>query len=588
MYWTDEAPMRFGDAIRGSRGAIAGTPHRVGLVSNYEMDPVVTYLKAIGSADRVAYNVDGSGFAGLEDTLTRPCPADWNSAAILITGADAFPELSYRSRAAWSQSGLEELTAQADQRIDMLVKLLADAARAWAIPVLWIPYVAAGPPLSGASPGLASEAGLLPLRLALGVCAAAADIPNVTAMAPVAPVDGPRQRDEAAQLLLDAGLPFGLDDCYRLAHAVHAHSTPATARKVIVTDLDDTAWAGTLGEDGPAGISARPETGTYHFAAYQRFLALLASQGVVLAIASRNSPSDVDDVLRDPALRADAGIELEAGMFAVLSCSQDSKVIQVKRICERLNILPESVVFIDDDPAERFGVESGLPGVLCLAAPRAATVASLLHQLRCLFPVARPTAEDTGRTDLYRLRAAGEETRGEYATRTEFLHALELRGRFSFVRDGRAARPFQLYNKTNQFNLTGHRASSGEWQQWLDSADCHCVQGSLADRFGDHGIVFVALVKLRDRTLHIENAVLSCRVFNRTLETAFLHWISRMFDDQFSRITGRYVATGRNGPCREFFEHHGFRALSATEGETHFVMESLEFPRTEVIFADER
>src|SRR5439155_17125721 len=67
-------------------------------------------------------------------------------------------------------------------------------------------------------------------------------------------------------------------------------------KKCLVLDLDNTLWGGVLGEEGPQGIQLGPDYPGSAYVEFQRAIRSLRQRGVILAIASKNNPADVDEV----------------------------------------------------------------------------------------------------------------------------------------------------------------------------------------------------------------------------------------------------------------------------------------------------
>ena len=67
--------------------------------------------------------------------------------------------------------------------------------------------------------------------------------------------------------------------------------------KVLVLDLDNTLWGGTVGEDGVAGLKLGPDYPGAYFQNLQRAALDLARRGVLLAIASKNNEADAMEVI---------------------------------------------------------------------------------------------------------------------------------------------------------------------------------------------------------------------------------------------------------------------------------------------------
>jgi FkbH-like protein len=139
------------------------------------------------------------------------------------------------------------------------------------------------------------------------------------------------------------------------------------------------------------------------------------------------------------------------------------------------------------------------------------------------------------------------------------------------VDDFDTPRVVQLIGKTNQFNLTTRRYTDAEVRQFREDTDSIVYSMAVTDKFGDEGVVGVAIVKMKDDAWWIDSLLMSCRVIGRSAETALL---ARIVSDarakKAKRIIGEYIPTKKNPPAADLFEKHGFGipATSDNNGTT--------------------
>ena len=109
------------------------------------------------------------------------------------------------------------------------------------------------------------------------------------------------RRDVKAELV--AGFPYSLEHASAMAALLAELLYPPVPLKGLITDLDDTLWAGLLDEAGPEEVSW---SGADHrHALYQQLLASLAGAGVLIGVASRNDPALVAEALARSGPRVD-------------------------------------------------------------------------------------------------------------------------------------------------------------------------------------------------------------------------------------------------------------------------------------------
>ncbi|MBS2024570.1 MAG: HAD family hydrolase, partial [Deltaproteobacteria bacterium] len=331
-------------------------------------------------------------------------------------------------------------------------------------------------------------------------------------------------------------------------------------RKCLVVDLDNTLWGGVVGEDGPAGIKLSKEYPGAAFRALQQVLRDLAARGVLLAIASKNNLADAMEVLEKH-----AEMLLRPKDFAAVRINWNDKSQSLRELAAELNIGLDSLVFLDDNPIERERVRTEVPEVAVLELP--AEPMEYAAFLRNVAWFERPalTSEDRARTQQYaeqRERALLEATAGSVE---EFLRSLSMSMQARRPDDKTLARVAQLTQKTNQFNLTTRRRSEEELRAF-ERAGGEVWHYAVQDRFGDNGIIGVALLERRGDVAELDTLLMSCRVIGRTVETAMLaHLAQRARALGAKTLSGWFIPTAKNAPGKDFFAAHGF-TVAETRG----------------------
>ena len=128
----------------------------------------------------------------------------------------------------------------------------------------------------------------------------------------------------------------------------------------------------------------------------------------------------------------------------------------VAELASELSLGDESLLFIDDNPAECAAVRAALPHVPCWCWPQEAAEARM--QLDHFWPLdvagrAAATTDDARRAASYAAEAPRRALRARAASLQAYLEALELRIRFTTLDEERdAERLIQLRERTNQFN----------------------------------------------------------------------------------------------------------------------------------------
>lgn len=337
-------------------------------------------------------------------------------------------------------------------------------------------------------------------------------------------------------------------------------------KKCLVLDLDNTLWGGIIGEDGLRGIRLGDTPEGEAFQAFQESVLALKERGVILAVCSKNNDADAREVFeRHPAMR----IGLDD--IAVFVADWRPKPEQLRSVAAALDIGVDSLVFVDDNPAEREAVRQLLPevDVVTLPADPAGYVAALSEYL--LFEPASFTAEDSRRTKHYRARADAAAAAASAETMEDFYRSLEMRAVVSPFTEDDLPRIAQLVGKTNQFNVTTRRHSAAALAGFAADPDCAHLTVRLRDRFADHGLIAVVIAFRRGDALEIDTWLMSCRVIGRRLEETTFHELCRAATDRgCTQIRGSYVPTARNGLVRDLFARLGFEPVGESDGVTEW------------------
>ena len=126
------------------------------------------------------------------------------------------------------------------------------------------------------------------------------------------------------------------------------------------------------------------------------------------------------------------------------------------------------------------------------------------------------------------------------------------------------ARVAQLTQKTNQFNLTTRRYTELQVAEMAKLPHWHIFSIKVRDRFGDHGVVGVAITHDEGEQCEVDTFLLSCRVIGRTVETALLvHLAESAAQRGCKHLVGWFLPTKKNAPARDFYQQHGFERREA-------------------------
>ncbi|MDW5267498.1 MULTISPECIES: HAD family hydrolase [Acidobacteriaceae] len=327
-------------------------------------------------------------------------------------------------------------------------------------------------------------------------------------------------------------------------------------RKVLCTDLDNTLWGGVLGEEGPDGIVTGSAFPGNCYLEYQKYLKQLSSRGILLAIVSKNNDADVREAFQ---LRA-ADLALNLDHFVATKINWNEKSNSIRELAQELSLGLDSFVFVDDNPVECEAIRQHLPEVAVVAAPLDEPW-KLVEMLSSqpFFDANVVTEDDVNRVSEYKAQAQRAELATSSSGRDEFLASLGIVCTFVSALQGPLSRSVQLLGKTNQFNLTTRRHSAADIEGFASTQGGQAVVIRVRDRFGDAGVVGLALARNHGDSCYIDSLLLSCRVIGRGIETALLaHLAEGALRTGVTKLVGEFIATKKNAPCADFYPDHGF------------------------------
>jgi FkbH-like protein len=318
-----------------------------------------------------------------------------------------------------------------------------------------------------------------------------------------------------------------------------------TPKKVLITDLDNTLWNGVVAEEGVSSIKYDSDGSGFKHFIYQTFLKKIKAEGTLLAAVSRNNPKDALMPLKEGKMK------IKEADFVAVVASYEAKSSQIISLGKSLNLLLDSFIFVDDSQIEIEEVRSKIPEVECYLFPKSDNdIPKLINTLSRKFTKTNITQEDRVRTKMYRsqLKTFQASTK-KGSDISAYLKKLNMELLITDRTMNIGERAEQLIQKTSQFNLNGARFSNIKIEQLLKRGG-KLYTGRLKDQTGDHGEILVCLLSSDNI---IKSFVMSCRVFQRRVEYAFLSWLCEK--EEFHSMD--FLLTDRNLPFQNFLEESG-------------------------------
>ncbi len=362
-----------------------------------------------------------------------------------------------------------------------------------------------------------------------------------------------------------AKMPFSTEALPAIAREVTAivKAIMAKFKKCVILDLDRTLWGGVIGDDGLEGIQIG-ELGIGHaYWEFQCWLKELTKRGIILAVCSKND----EEKAKEPFLKHPEMV-LRLEDIAVFIANWEDKAGNIRKIAETLNLGMDSFVFLDDNPFERNLVRSMLPQITVPELPEdPALYLSYLKELN-LFETTSYSEADQDRTRQYREEAGRVSLKQQFATYEEYLEHLGMVAEAKPFDAFHIPRIAQLSQRSNQFNLRTVRYTEEEAAGLAKDDRYITLYFTLKDKFGDHGLISVAVMRKEKDALFIENWLMSCRVLKRTMEAFIVNtMMEKAGQAGAARVVGEYIKTPKNAMVEHLYEEMGFHPLGGGKYE---------------------
>ena len=344
-------------------------------------------------------------------------------------------------------------------------------------------------------------------------------------------------------------------------------------KKCLVLDLDNTLWGGVVGEDGVSGISVGDTYPGNAFRLFQENLIEASKNGVILTVCSKNNQADIEEVWEKNLF-----IKLNKNHLSAYRINWQNKAVNIAEIAAELNIGLDSIVFIDDNPAERLMVKQTLPEVTVPDFPDEPYKMEMFFRkvMEDHFQIYSLTNEDKNKTRQYKENFNRKLATLAAVDMDSFLADLGMVLKVHEGNDYNLDRIASMTQKTNQFNLTTRRYTSADIKNFIDKGSLvYCL--NVKDKFGDNGITVATIVHKDGNQANIDSFLLSCRVLGRGIEIAFMkHVLNRLYTDGITEVSAVFIPSKKNDQTEKFYEKIGFNLIEKMEDGTKKYILSLQ------------
>ncbi|MET6991022.1 HAD-IIIC family phosphatase [Sediminicola arcticus] len=330
-------------------------------------------------------------------------------------------------------------------------------------------------------------------------------------------------------------------------------------KKCLILDLDNTLWGGIIGDDGMDRIQIGSLGIGKAFTNLQKWAKELKNRGIILAVCSKNN----EEIAKEP-FEKHPEMVLSLNDISIFVANWENKADNIRYIQNVLDIGFDSMVFLDDNPAEREIIRQNLPEVTVPELPSdPANYLPYLYNLN-LFDTASFSENDKDRTKQYQQEAKRKKLSFKISNMEDYLSSLEMKGSCTSFDVKDISRIAQLTQRSNQFNLRTKRYTEDDIRNFINSNQHLTYAIKLKDKFGDYGLIsLVILEKKKDKSYFIDTWIMSCRVLKRGVE-AFV--INKIIDDlakeKTTLLTGEYIPSKKNSLVANLLEELGLEEQS--------------------------
>ncbi len=294
---------------------------------------------------------------------------------------------------------------------------------------------------------------------------------------------------------------------------VYSFSNVKESVKIVIWDLDETFWSGTLSEGGAEAIERNIEA-----------VRTLVDRGIMCSICSKND-------------FASAKAELEKlgiyDLFVFPHIDWTPKGQAIHTMLERMGLRAENALFLDDNHMNLEEAAFFNEGIMCVDGRLDVTGLLALPQLK-----GKDDSKHSRLKQYKVMEGKFQEQADSGLSNEEFLRQSGIRIKIITDIDDKMDRVLELLNRTNQLNFTKVRANTPDERKALDellaTSGMHAGLIHVKDRYGDYGIVGFFCVRTKFSGTTVHHFAFSCRTLNMGVE----QWVWQYLNKPEFKIVG--------------------------------------------------
>jgi FkbH-like protein len=268
--------------------------------------------------------------------------------------------------------------------------------------------------------------------------------------------------------------------------------------KLVIWDLDETFWSGTLSEEGIHPVEA-----------HVQMIRTLVDRGIMCSICSKNDFA-----------QAQAAVEALGiwDLFVFPHIAWSPKGQAIAQMIDEMGLRDENVLFLDDNHLNLEEATFFSPRLMVVDASKGGLTGLLdLPQLK--------GKDDRGHSRLAQYKVMEQkkdERENSGLSNAEFLRQSQIKIKIITDVENHMDRVLEILNRTNQLNFTKVRANSeterAALEELLAVSGMHAGLVHVQDRYGDYGVVGFFCVRTKFSGTAVHHFAFSCRTLNMGVE----------------------------------------------------------------------
>jgi FkbH-like protein len=338
-------------------------------------------------------------------------------------------------------------------------------------------------------------------------------------------------------------------------------------KKVLVLDCDNTLWGGVVGECGADNIELDPYE--YPGIAYYRVqseILSIAEKGILICLCSKNDEAAVWEVLEKHPYCL-----LRRDKIAGHRINWADKATNLRELATELNLSTDSMVFVDDNPAECQLVRASFPEMAVIQVPAKIYEYPGTLDASGLFDRLSVSEEDRERVQYYRADKDRREIQTRLVDPVDFLRDLKMRAVIRPLQTADLPRAAQLCQRTNQFNTTTRRHTESDLAALLENPGAKMFLLQADDRFGPLGHSGLIIFRRLENAVEVDTFLMSCRIIGRQFDRALFRQGVKSLPKTwaFTEVRASYIPTPKNNVVSGLWKDYGFSRVATEDGDRY-------------------